>query len=72
MSYQFDQMVRHLPSDGRGRGWRRWVIRGLLVGTRLFARFARGAFAHADIRWTYTTTGMPKNYVVLAQKPVLA
>ena len=70
VSYQFDQMVRFLPKDGRGRGWRRWVIRGVLVTTRLFARFARGAFSKADLRWTYTTTGHPKNYVVLAEKPL--
>jgi SAM-dependent methyltransferase len=70
VSYQFDQMVRLLPRDGRGRGWRRWVIHGLLATTRLFARFGRGAFARADLRWTYTKSGHPKNYVVLAEKPV--
>jgi SAM-dependent methyltransferase len=70
VSYQFDQMYRHLPRDGRGRGWRRWVIRVLLVVTRRFAWFARGAFARADLRWMYTGSGHPKNYVVLAEKTV--
>ena len=70
VSYQFDVMYRDLPRDGRGHGWRRWVLRFLLVATRTFARIARGAFARADLRWTYTKSGHPKNYVVVAEKPL--
>ncbi len=72
VGYQFDQMVRFLPRDGRGHGWRRWVIRAMLFVTRSFAQVARGAFGRADVRWMYTKSGHPKNYAVLAEKPVAA
>jgi SAM-dependent methyltransferase len=69
VSYQFDQMVRHLPRDGRGRGWRRWLVRLVLFVTRRIAVVARGAFARLDVRWKYTGSGHPKNYVVVADRP---
>jgi len=38
----------------------------------MFAGFARGAFAQADIRWKHTHSGHPKNYVLVARKPATA
>ena len=52
------------------RGPRGWPIRLLIVVTRRYALLARGAFARLDGRWKVTKSGMPKNYVVLAEKPV--
>jgi SAM-dependent methyltransferase len=69
VSYQFDQMVRHLPSETGASGWRGWLAGALVAVTRLYARLARGAFARADVRWKVTKTGHPKNYVVIAEKP---
>ena len=36
------------------------------------ASCSRGAFSRADVRWRYTKKGMPKNYVVIAKKPIPA
>jgi SAM-dependent methyltransferase len=71
VSYQFHQMYRHLPQDTSHlqRGWRGLHLRLLLWVTRQFARFARGAFSRADLRWKHTKSGHPKNYVVVARKP---
>ena len=69
VSYQFDEMVRHLPRGGRGRGWRRRLLRLGLFVTRLVAMVGRGAFARLDMRWKYTRSGHPKNYVVVAERP---
>jgi SAM-dependent methyltransferase len=70
VSYQFDQMYRSLPHRSKVRGWRGVFVRLLLFGTRRFAQVARGAFARADVRWRYTSSGHPKNYVVTAEKPI--
>jgi SAM-dependent methyltransferase len=74
VGYQFKHMSQDLPSDiaslrGLGTGWRIVYVAPLIVGTRWLALFLRGAFARADIRWKYTASGMPKNYVVVARKP---
>lgn len=71
LSYQFHLMYRWLPKDPRRleTGWRLMYLAPLLWGTRGAARFLRGAFAHADLRWKHTKTGMPKNYVVRADRP---
>jgi len=70
VAYQFHQMYRWMPRDisHLELGWRRLYLKPLLVGTRILALFLRGAFAHADLRWTHTKSGMPKNYVVRAQR----
>jgi SAM-dependent methyltransferase len=72
VSYQFQQMYRHLPTDVGHLDGRldRLRLRLLLGTTRGFARFARGAFARADVRWKHTASGHPKNYVVIARKPL--
>jgi SAM-dependent methyltransferase len=74
VSYQFQQMYRHLPTDVRQLqpGLSGVPLRLLVWTTRAFARFARGAFARADVRWKHTASGHPKNYVVIARKPDVA
>jgi SAM-dependent methyltransferase len=69
ISYQFDQMVRHLPDQTDATGWRGLLVGVLVKLTRTYARVARGGFARADVRWKVTNTGHPKNYVVIAQRP---
>lgn len=71
VSYQFHQMYRWLPRDLRHLhpGWRIVYLAPLMWSTRLLARFLRGAFAQADVRWKHTNSGMPKNYIVRARKP---
>jgi ubiquinone/menaquinone biosynthesis C-methylase UbiE len=72
ISYQFHQMYRWLPKDPRRleTGWRLAYLGPLVVGTRFAAGFLRDAFGRADLRWKHTSTGMPKNYVVRASKPL--
>ncbi|SDT42457.1 class I SAM-dependent methyltransferase [Microlunatus soli] len=71
ISYQFHLMSRWLPADPREvvQGWRLIYMAPLLVGTRALAGFLRGAFSRAELRWKYTKHGMPKNYVVRADRP---
>jgi len=70
VAHQFSQMYRWLPRDVStlGVGWRAWYLGPLLWTTRQLARFLRGAFARAELRWRHTGSGMPKNYVVRARK----
>lgn len=72
VAHQFHQMHRWLPRDlsHLDLGWRRVYVQPLMGATRLMARFLRGAFSHADLRWKHTASGMPKNYVVRARKPL--
>lgn len=51
------------------RGWRVIYLGPLLWGTKLLAGMLMTAFSRADLRWKYTGSGMPKNYVVRARKP---
>ena len=49
-----------------------WVVIAVVAVSGLYGistGFLRGAFSRADVRWKYTKTGMPKNYVVVARKP---
>jgi SAM-dependent methyltransferase len=73
ISYQFHLMYRWLPKDPRRleTGWRVVYLAPLLWGTRTMAGFLRGAFARAELRWKHTKSGMPKNYVVRAERPKL-
>jgi len=73
LSYQFSHMYNHLPPDvasvrAMGTGWRVIYLAPLIFLTRRLALFLRGAFSRADVRWKYTASGMPKNYVVVASK----
>lgn len=77
LAYQFSHMYNHLPADlpavrAIGAGWRVIYLAPLIFVTRRLALFLRGAFSKADVRWKYTTSGMPKNYVVVARKPLAA
>lgn len=73
VAFQFHQMFIALPHDPRkvGAGWRIVYLAPLVLGTRLLAYLLRNAYARADLRWRYTASGMPKNYVVIARKPLL-
>ena len=71
VAFQLDTMARALPRDPRRvtTGPRLLYVAPLLVLTRLGARFLAGAFSRADLRWKYTRSGHPKNYVLVAFKP---
>lgn len=73
VSHQFHQMYKYLPRDVSrfDAGWRVIYLAPLLWGTRQLARLLRGAFARSELRWKHTRSGMPKNYLVVATKPVL-
>jgi SAM-dependent methyltransferase len=74
VAYQLVHMYKHLPQDVRelAPGWRGVPLRLLVGVTRRFAWLAAGLFARADVRWKYTGSGHPKNYVVIARKPKAA
>ena len=74
VSYQFHQMYRHLPRSANHLrpGWRGMRLQLLLWATRRFAQLGRAAFSRADLRWKHTTSGHPKNYVVIARRPAAA
>jgi ubiquinone/menaquinone biosynthesis C-methylase UbiE len=75
ISYQLQQMHRHLPADLasiRALGMRRRraiVVAPTILGTRWVAGRLARFYGAADVRWKYTAGGMPKNYVVVARKP---
>lgn len=71
VAYQFKQMTTSLPSDPRTleRGWRLLILAPLLWGTRVLASVLMRLYSRADLRWKYTGSGMPKNYLLLARKP---
>lgn len=71
VAYQFRRMYLDLPKDVRKleSGWRLAYLAPLVGGTRVLARGLAIAFSRADVRWKYTDSGMPKNYLVLARKP---
>jgi SAM-dependent methyltransferase len=76
VAYQFHQMYRWLPADVRtirqmGVGRRIVYLAPMILLTRAMAGRLRGPFARADIAFKYTETGMPKNYVVVARKPLV-
>jgi SAM-dependent methyltransferase len=71
VAYQFQRMHHDLPRDpSRFKpGWRVVYLGPLLWFTRLLAGGLAVAFSRAELRWKYTRSGMPKNYLVLARKP---
>ena len=71
VGFQFREMQRRLPKRARSLepGWRVIYLQPLLTLTRALSGFLAAAFSHADLRWHYVRSGMPKNYVVLAAKP---
>lgn len=78
MAYQFAMMHRNLPADlsevkALGVGKRRALtVAPTLLFTRWMALRLSRFYASADGDWKYTKGGMPKNYVVVASKPVPA
>jgi len=75
VAYQFQEMHKHLPADVeaiRAAVGRRRAVR--LAPTMLMTRWMAGRLARfyseAEVTWKYTDGGMPKNYVVVATKPV--
>ncbi len=76
VSYQFHQMQRFLPADvaavrALAPGWRVVYAAPVILTTRRLARWLQRFYARADIAWKTTAAGMPKNYVVVARKPVV-
>jgi SAM-dependent methyltransferase len=71
VGFQFHEMHRRLPRRARAleTGWRVIYLQPLLTLTRALSGFLAMAFSHADLRWHYKRSGMPKNYVVIATKP---
>jgi len=77
VSYQFHQMYRWLPPDVRtirsmGVGWRIVYVAPMILATRYAAGRLRAPFARVDVTSKYTARGMPKNYVLVARKPLPA
>lgn len=72
VAYQFRRMSLDLPKDPRTleTGWRLAYLGPLLWGTRGLATGLAVAYSRAEKRWRYTKSGTPKNYLVLARKPV--
>lgn len=75
VAHQFHQMHRWLPGDASSIrelnvGWRIVWIGPLLLTTRALAGRLRKSYANLDVNARYTGAGMPKNYVVVARKPV--
>jgi SAM-dependent methyltransferase len=76
VAYQFDQMHQNLPSDLgslRALGVRRRelvYVGPMVLGTRRLAQLLSGGFARADLRWKYKGHGLPKNYVLIARRPL--
>jgi len=75
MAYMFRQIGAHLPSDPKlirsmtGGGWRGGVNAAIVLSTKFAASHASNYYARLDGRWKYTSSGMPKNYLVLARRP---
>ena len=75
IAYMFRQIGAHLPSDPKlirsmtGGGWRGTANAAVVMGTKFAASHASDFYARLDGRWKYTSTGMPKNYLVLARRP---
>lgn len=74
VAFQFRQMYLSLPKHPRalGPGWRIVYLTPLLWSTRAMAYLLMGAYSRAELRWKYTRSGMPKNYLVTARKPTPA
>ncbi len=72
VGYQLLQMNRALPRSAGAvtSSWRRIYLQPLLSLTRLLSGPLASAFARADVRWHYEGRGMPKNYVLIAEKPL--
>jgi SAM-dependent methyltransferase len=71
VGFQFHEMHRRLPKRARAleQGWRVAYLQPLLTLTRASSRLLAVAFSHADLRWHYDRSGMPKNYLLIAVKP---
>ncbi|KAA1423866.1 class I SAM-dependent methyltransferase [Mumia zhuanghuii] len=70
VAYQLEVMHQRLPRT-TGQPLRRRIAYGPLLGaTRGLAFVLSGLFARLDLRWKHTASGMPKNYVVQAVKPI--
>lgn len=74
VAYQFHRMHYCLPRDARvvKPGWRIIYLAPLLWFTRALTGVLMVAFSRAELRWKYTKTGTPKNYLLLAAKPLPA
>ena len=74
VGFQFRETNRLLPTRARplATGWRALYLQALPTGTRTLSKLLAGAFSRADVRWRYLKKGMPKNYVVIAKKPIPA
>ncbi|MBW9211055.1 class I SAM-dependent methyltransferase [Mumia sp. zg.B53] len=68
VAFQLEQMHRQLPRARTLTLRRRVVLGPFLAVTRATAFVLSGVFARLDLRWKYTASGMPKNYVVRAAK----
>ena len=70
VGYQFHEMHRWLPRDARifEPGWRLVYLQPLLTLTRGLSGILAGAYSRADVRWRYKKAGMPKNYLLIAEK----
>jgi SAM-dependent methyltransferase len=77
IGYQLEGMYRHLPRELPARlqrlpFWKRAAVSVFLSGVRALALGLAGVFYRLDLRWKVTGAGYPKNYVLVAKKPLSA
>ena len=75
VAHAFHQMHRQLPGelatfrewDG---GWRGLQAAAVVLTTKRVAKWLQRYYARLDGQWRYIGRGMPKNFLVLARRPV--
>lgn len=72
VGYQFEGMYRHLPrtTPSHLSFWRARRAAVLLQTTKTLGLVLSGLFYRLDQEWKFTGAGYPKNYVVIASKPL--
>lgn len=75
VAYMFETMAHYLPLSPRrlrGGGTVALLAWPLVVGTKAMAFLLAGIFYRLDLRFRLVGPGFPKNYVVIAEKPLAA
>ncbi len=71
VGYKLECIYRFLPVDPRklSSGLMGWLIAPLIFIAKFGALAMAGVFYRLDCRQRLTTTGFPKNYLIIARKP---
>lgn len=70
LHYQLRRMARHLPLSPEkiGGGPAAWLLTGLFVVLRPLLRLTASLAGRCDVRWRYSESGFPINYVAVMEK----